>query len=134
VAGDLCLKRVASCALAELRNEEDAAVRYGGEEILILLPDSEMRDAVRVAERIRRLVESLAVPHEALGSRAVVTASLGVAAAPVSTVSASELISAADAALYAAKRNGRNQVWPSLLKKSDLGSSPGAVVSMVRGV
>jgi diguanylate cyclase (GGDEF)-like protein len=136
VAGDLCLKRVASCVLAELRNEEDTAVRYGGEEILILLPDTEMRDAVRVAERIRRGVESLAVPHEALGPRKVVTASLGVAAAPVSTVSASELVSAADAALYAAKRNGRNQVWPSLLKDIDhtSGRSPGAVISIARAM
>jgi diguanylate cyclase (GGDEF)-like protein len=135
VAGDLCLKRVASCVRAELRNDGDTAVRYGGEEILVLLPNAEIHDAVRVAERIRRLVEALAVPHEGLGMRKVVTASLGVAAAPVATVSASELISAADAALYAAKRSGRNQVWPPLVKYTDETDehARSAVVSISRG-
>jgi diguanylate cyclase (GGDEF)-like protein len=132
VAGDVCIKRVAACVSAELRNENDTAIRYGGEEILALLPGADMRSAIRVAERIRRTVEGVAIPHEALGPRRTVTASLGVAVGPVSTISSSELIAAADAALYAAKRNGRNQVWPPLLRDSNSGSE--GVPNVVRSL
>ena len=116
VTGDACLKRVAACVSAELRNAEDLAVRYGGEELLILLPKTDVSSAIRIAERIRRSVETLGIPHEGLGMTSIVTASCGAAAAPTSTISAPELIAAADAALYAAKRNGRNQVWPQFLR------------------
>jgi diguanylate cyclase (GGDEF)-like protein len=133
VAGDSCLKRVAASVKAELRSKNDLAVRYGGEELLILLPNTDVSDAVRIAERVRRSVEALGMPHEALGSRSVVTVSCGAAAAPVSTISAQELIAAADAALYAAKRNGRNQVWPPLLRdgdSADLGPHTAAVLPL----
>src|SRR4051812_1258650 len=118
VVGDACIKRVAGCVLAELRNENDLAVRYGGEELLVLLPSLSLPDAMRVAERIRRSVEALAIPHQALGQRGVVTVSCGAASGPVSALSAQELIASADTALYAAKRNGRNQVWPPLVRAS----------------
>jgi predicted signal transduction protein with EAL and GGDEF domain len=111
-----CLKRVAACVRAELRNDGDLGVRYGGEEFLLLLPRTEMADAVRVAERIRRATEALGIPHHGAVRHSSVTVSLGVTAAPASTLSAEELISAADTALYAAKRNGRNQVCPPLLR------------------
>ena len=116
VAGDACLKRIAASVSAELRSVEELAVRYGGEELLVLLPKTEASSAIRMAERIRRSVEALAIPHEAIGAHGIVTMSCGTAAAPVSMISASELIAGADAALYAAKRNGRNQVWPPLLR------------------
>ena len=116
VTGDACLKRVAACVSAELRNVDDLGVRYGGEELLVLIPNTEASSAIRIAERIRRSIEALAIPHEGLGATRIVTASCGAAAAPVSTISAPELIAAADVALYAAKRNGRNQVWPQLLR------------------
>lgn len=116
VTGDACLKRVAACVSAELRNVDDLGVRYGGEELLVLIPNTEASSAIRIAERIRRSIEALAIPHEGLGAARIVTASCGAAAAPVSTISAPELIAAADVALYAAKRNGRNQVWPQLLR------------------
>ncbi len=118
VTGDACLKRVAACVSAELRSSADLAVRYGGEELLVVLPQTEAPDAIRVAERIRRSVEALGIPHEGLGARRIVTVSCGAAAAPVSTISAPEVIAAADVALYAAKRSGRNQVWPPLLHES----------------
>lgn len=116
VVGDACIKRVAACVRAELRSGDDLAVRYGGEELLVLLPKTEAGDAIRLAERIRRSIESLGIPHEGRGTVSTVTASCGVAAGPVSAISEAELIAAADAALYAAKRNGRNQVWPPLLR------------------
>lgn len=118
--GDICLKRIAACVNAELRSGEDLAVRYGGEELLVLLPGTEASEVMRIAERIRCLIEALGIAHEAVGANNVVTVSCGVAAAPPSTVSALELIAAADAALYAAKRNGRNQVWPRLTHDRDV--------------
>jgi len=110
--GDLCLKRVAAIALGELRGTGDHAVRFGGEEFLLLLPRMALPDAMRVAERIRRSIEQAAIPNEGVGPHGVITASCGVASASVADLSAVELIAAADAALYAAKRKGRNQVWP----------------------
>ena len=117
VTGDSCLKRVAACVSTELRNVDDLAVRYGGEELLVLLPTTEVFSAIRIAERIRRSVEALGIPHEGLGATRIVTVSCGSAAAPTSTISAPELVAAADAALYAAKRSGRNQVWPPFLRE-----------------
>jgi diguanylate cyclase (GGDEF)-like protein len=113
-AGDLCLKRVAASAMAELRGSDDHAVRFGGEEFLLLLPGMAMADAMRVAERIRVAIEAAAIPNEGAGAGGVVTASFGVAAASVRDLSAAELIAAADSALYAAKRKGRKQDWPPL--------------------
>ena len=111
-AGDLCLKRLAALLLAELRKTDDLAVRYGGEEFLLLLPGLNMVDAIRLAERIRRSIESAAIPNEDSGMSRVVTASFGVAASSPSDLSSAELIAVADQALYAAKSKGRNQVWP----------------------
>ncbi len=128
VSGDACLKRVAACISAELRNVDDLGVRYGGEEILIVLPKTDVSSATRIAERMRRSVETLAIPHEGLGATRIVTVSCGTAASPVSTVAAMELIAAADAALYAAKRSGRNQVWPQLLRDTE---DQGAGVNVV---
>lgn len=116
LGGDSCLKRIAAAIRAELRSDGDLAVRYGGEELLVLLPATELTDAVKFAERLRRAIEGLGIPHDGLGANRVVTASFGVASSHVSTVTEAELIAAADAALYAAKRNGRNQVWPPFHK------------------
>jgi diguanylate cyclase (GGDEF)-like protein len=112
--GDLCLKRVAAILTSELRGTGDHAVRFGGEEFLLLLPKMELANAMRVAERIRRAIEAAAIPNEGVGLRGTVTASFGVAASSVADLTAAELIAAADNALYAAKRKGRNQVWPPL--------------------
>ncbi|MBO6717767.1 MAG: GGDEF domain-containing protein [Rhizobiaceae bacterium] len=117
--GDVCLKRTAGTIAEELRSERDLAVRLGGEEFAILLPETDMSEAVRVAERIRRRLEGIAIPHEAFGPRGVVTASFGVAAGPISAHGFAELLAGADAALYAAKRSGRNQVWPPFVSKGN---------------
>ena len=110
--GDLCLRRIGGIIAGELRGDADRAIRYGGEEFLVLLPNIGIFDAMHIAERIRQAVEDAGIPNEGVGSRGVVTASLGVATASVSDLSAADLIATADSALYAAKRNGRNQVWP----------------------
>jgi diguanylate cyclase (GGDEF)-like protein len=108
-AGDGCLKRLAACASAELRGAEDCAARYGGEEFMILLPKTSLTDAIKVAERLRLSIAALGIPHAGAENR-IVTASFGVACAMVSKSSFAELTSAADEALYAAKRGGRNRV------------------------
>jgi diguanylate cyclase (GGDEF)-like protein len=117
-AGDLCLKRVAGAVSGQLRGEADIAIRLGGEEFLLLLPQTELGEAIRIAERIRRAIESLAIPHEGLTAGCCVTASFGVMAGHVSAHPLGELLAGADTALYAAKRNGRNQVWPPLLART----------------
>ncbi len=119
IAGDNCLKRVAGAIVSELRHENDLAVRYGGEEFMILMPDTDLPAAIRIAERVRRQIERLAIPNEARGERGIVTASFGVAVGPVAMHSFSEILSGADSALYAAKRNGRNQVWPPFIRRDD---------------
>jgi len=107
--GDSCLKRIAACARAELREATDLAFRTGGEEFLVLLPHVELETAIGVAERIRMSIEALGIPHEGAEASGVVTSSFGVAASQVGNCSLEALIEAADAALYAAKRSGRNR-------------------------
>jgi diguanylate cyclase (GGDEF)-like protein len=97
---------------------DDVAVRYGREEFLVLLPQTDQSMAVRIAERIRRQIEKLAIPHE-LGGFGVVTVSLGATAGPTATHCIAELIAGADAALYAAKPGGRNQVWPPFVSRTN---------------
>ena len=124
---------MAAAVASELRSNSDLAVRYGGEEFLVLMPDTELSTAIRIAERIRRQIEELAIPHNGIGQLGVVTVSLGVIAGPTAAHDFVELVAAADAALYAAKRGGRNQVWPpfvardnpvALLKKTASRSQP----------
>ena len=117
LAGDVCLKRVAGLLTAELRGDRDRAIRYGGEEFVILLPATDLRTAVLIADRMRRNIADALIPHPGR-SGGIVTVSLGVAAAPKS-ITAEQTIAAADAALYAAKNAGRNQVWPRPVRAID---------------
>jgi hypothetical protein len=119
IAVDLCLKRVASILVAELGAASEGAVRYGGEEFLVVLPEMQLVDAIRIAERIHRSVEKATIPNEGPGLFGVVTASFGVASAFVGELTAAGLIAVADTALYAAKCKGRNQMWPPLAAPSD---------------
>lgn len=125
-AGDLCLKRLAAIVMAELRGSGDLAVRFGGEEFLLLLPQLQLPDAIRIAERIRKAIEATAIPNEGAGPGKIVTASFGIATSCILDLTAEDLLAAADSALYAAKRSGRNRVWPSPAdeSKGDAGSPP----------
>jgi diguanylate cyclase (GGDEF)-like protein len=88
--------------------EIDWVVRYGGEEFALVVPETDLEHAVLLAERIRLAVAE--TPFEFDGHKLAVTVSLGVAAYPDTGQSVRELVTAADAALYEAKRGGRNQV------------------------
>jgi diguanylate cyclase (GGDEF)-like protein len=111
--GDSVLQRVGDSLVRALR-PMDAACRYGGEELALILPDTDLSAAVSVAERVRDLIRE--IPFEARGKRVAVTASLGVAElhgllGKVSGVlTPSRLLVAADRALYEAKSAGRDCV------------------------
>ncbi len=110
LAGDEVLEKVAEVISGSLR-AGDTAYRYGGEEFLILLPEQTLESAKVAAERLRRSVEDLAIPHEAKAPPGVVTVSLGLAALSQDEKKpAEELLREADAALYGAKEAGRNTV------------------------
>ncbi|MFG1605365.1 diguanylate cyclase [Actinoplanes sp. NPDC049265] len=110
LAGDECLRRVAEAISGAVR-ESDVVARYGGEEFVVLLSDvRETAVVAAVAERIRQAVENLAIPHEDSPS-ATVSVSAGVATAvPAPAATATDLVDAADGALYRAKGEGRNRV------------------------
>ena len=106
--GDRALIHVASLLKASLR-KHDIVARFGGEEFLVVLPKTILKDAVVVAEHIRRSVEGtpLSVGH----NKVSLTVSLGIAAIPtIWPKSKEELIKCADTALYEAKEKGRNRV------------------------
>ncbi|HRY44884.1 MAG TPA: diguanylate cyclase, partial [Thermoanaerobaculia bacterium] len=107
-AGDECLRRVAGALSDRLRRAGDLVARYGGEEFVALLPGLSLADAYVVAEHLRTRVEALRIPHPS-AKDAIVTVSAGVASVVPGHGPASRLTSAADAALYEAKRRGRNQ-------------------------
>jgi diguanylate cyclase (GGDEF)-like protein len=113
--GDECLKEVAETARGELRRDDELIARYGGEEFVVLLPGADLVDGIRAGERIRRAIEGCGIGHQT-APLGVVTASIGVAAAPATSASTPQvLIEAADAALYEAKARGRNRVWPPIM-------------------
>jgi diguanylate cyclase (GGDEF)-like protein len=87
----------------------DLPARMGGEEFVVLLPETSLRQATDAAERIRRMLEVRAVNWN--GRPLLVTASLGVAAVPDCTTHPAEVLGLADAALYRAKESGRNRVY-----------------------
>lgn len=110
LAGDEVLKKVAETISSHCRSG-DTAYRYGGEEFLIILPEQSLEVAASMADRLRRAVEDLRIPHKAKNPPGVVTISAGVATLPAgSTQSADDLLKEADEALYRAKQSGRNSV------------------------
>lgn len=106
--GDEVLREVAAVLRRESR-EIDEPSRYGGEEMAIALPQTDTAGAHRLAERMRTAIESTEIEFIDGSGSMRVTASFGVAAIPASASSAAELISAADTALYEAKRTGKNR-------------------------
>ena len=108
--GDAVLKKVSGAISANIR-VADTAYRYGGEEFLVILPEQTLESASIAAERLRRSIEELALPHEANKSAGVVTISIGLAVlSPGEKKSAEELLKEADTALYRAKEAGRNTI------------------------
>jgi diguanylate cyclase (GGDEF)-like protein len=110
VEGDVCLRRIGKLLQEIATGEDDLPARYGGEEFALLLPGADIDMALNVGERLRDTVEGLCIAH-ASSPEGQVTISVGVAALiPGVGQNAEHLVEAADIALYAAKRRGRNAV------------------------
>jgi len=111
VAGDECLRQVGALIKSLVNRPTDLSARYGGEEFAVILPETNSEGALAIAERLRRGIAGLAIPHAASSVAKHVTASLGVVTViPNIALSATELVKLADTQLYQAKQNGRNRI------------------------
>ena len=106
-AGDEVLKKVADVILNEKRSE-DVAARYGGEEMVMILPETDKFSALVLGERIRQGVEKSVFRFQ--GKRVQLTISGGLASFPLNATTGEELIKCADSALYRAKGSGKNNI------------------------
>ncbi len=112
--GDECLKQVARQLSDTLKRPGDFAARYGGEEFAVVLPNTDIKGAVFIAETLRSTIEALKITHAASDTAKWVTVSLGVGSLiPNRHSKPEQLIALADQALYDAKRKGRNRVETS---------------------
>jgi len=116
--GDAVLRDVASQLVGASR-PSDVVSRYGGEELLVILPNCGLEDAMLKAEMLRARVESLSEAHGV-----PITASFGVAAVPETSAAIGDVIPMADSALYAAKQAGRNCVRAAPLRPQETQPGP----------
>jgi diguanylate cyclase (GGDEF)-like protein len=106
-SGDRLLRAVADVVRGGIR-VTDVAARYGGDEFVVILPETDAPGALRVAEKLRRDIAQLSLPEDGQMIRS--TVSIGLVTYPDDGRSAAELLRRADAAMYEAKRRGRNQI------------------------
>ena len=111
LAGDDCLRRIATALQNALKRPGDMLARYGGEEFVAILPSTPIAGGLLIAQNLRDSVRELGLTHEYTGGEKIVTVSIGVAAiTPDYVATPATLIEAADEMLYKAKTSGRNQV------------------------
>lgn len=113
-AGDQCLINIAQSLARVVKRPSDLVGRYGGEEFIVLLPETPIQGGIKIAEGILREVEALKIEHARSRAAAHVTVSIGLASMiPDHELHSSLLIEQADRALYLAKETGRNclRVW-----------------------
>ncbi len=111
LAGDDCLKQVATALRATIHRPTDLLARFGGEEFALVLGGTDAAGAFKVAEMALWRVNALNIPHRASPTSTRVTISAGIATTiPTTAASEAEFIKAADQALYQAKASGRNRI------------------------
>jgi diguanylate cyclase (GGDEF)-like protein len=109
-AGDVCLKSIANVLLRSITRASDFAVRYGGEEFVIILPNTSERGACKIANKILESVRNLNIPHEKSDVANCVTISIGITTGDIEPLqNGNEFIERADVALYMSKQGGRNR-------------------------
>ena len=114
-AGDDCLKEVAAALQTTIHRPADLVSRYGGEEFVMVLPDTAEEGALAVAEKVLATVTGLRIPHENSDAADHVTLSMGVATArPQEGAQPQQLVESADKMLYRAKDRGRNCIEVAL--------------------
>ncbi|MDR3230819.1 MAG: diguanylate cyclase [Synergistaceae bacterium] len=116
--GDALLRAVAGILSSAARRPADLSARLGGEEFGVLMPDTNLEAALRIAEKIRAQIEETRVPTADGGTLTRITVSIGACAAiPRADDSLDDFLAKADANLYQAKDAGRNRVYPPLLER-----------------
>ena len=112
LVGDECLKDIAKIIEKTLRRITDKVARLGGEEFIVLLPETDSKGAELIAEEIRKNIEDLEIVNEGVETSEFVTVSIGISSVkPTRFMEKKEFIDCADKALYTAKKNGRNMIY-----------------------
>jgi diguanylate cyclase (GGDEF)-like protein len=115
LAGDDCLKTIAQTLQRSVRRSSDLVARYGGEEFVILLPATDLKGAMYVAETAQAAIAQLQIPHQQSQVAPHVTLSIGLASLiPTPSLSEQHLLTLADEHLYLAKQGGKNQTVADL--------------------
>lgn len=108
--GDRCLQQVGLSLLSVVKSPTHLVARYGGEEFAVIMPSTDVEEAIVVAEEIQQAIHQSKLPHACSDISKFITISLGIATVvPTHTTSLADLIAAADKALYEAKRQGRDR-------------------------
>jgi diguanylate cyclase (GGDEF)-like protein len=119
-AGDRALRAVARVAGAHMRRPADLAARYGGEELVLLMPETDAVQALQIAQILREAVAQLLIAHAGSAAASCITVSIGGASLdPARPESSAALFEAADVQLYRAKQGGRNRVMWRLGRDAD---------------
>lgn len=109
LVGDECLRHLSKLLRQQIKRDTDTVARYGGEEFAAILPDMNIESTLAMAERIRNTIDETVFRHGTMDLH--LTVSIGVSCSiPAPTTKKETIIEQADTALYAAKKNGRNQV------------------------
>ncbi len=108
-AGDVTLRRVAEVISEGLPRSTDLAIRFGGEEFVVLMPSTDIDGALLVSERIRSHIKVLSITHDFSAHLGILTVSIGIASLAGDKLNEVDLLHHADTALYAAKDAGRNR-------------------------
>jgi diguanylate cyclase (GGDEF)-like protein len=110
IGGDNCLIRIAQTVQQTVHRPADLVARYGGEEFSVLLPNTDLVGAIKVAESIQQAIHDQAIPHAKSDIKDIVTLSLGISSViPTWDIKPDTLIASADQAMYNAKQKGRDR-------------------------